>query len=623
MPRAAENLHAFDLRMLKALLNLKLNGNHNTNLSTGQLENLTKQMDSKNGKISLSPSRFVTTWNKDEEILRSIQTFTLNELCKILNVKFTWNTFSMAMIAFRPKGINQDIPLASLTREQQHEIENTVESLISPYQKFEDFEDAVLLHTQQNPISSNAKAQPTDSHQSKLPKENIETNIKQNDSQNDVIELNLPNNRNKKILILSSICLFVIIFFIYFLRKTNITKVESKNISVAIPNNNYKVLILPFQPLEECKYKETNIEHTIVNRLNDLNHTQKLNLEIILDTTTCIHNYQEADSIGSLIKADLVIWGDLYEHCSSSNEACLKFVNISSRKFLKESGKNEDSFSSLLEIYNGKLQKDVDYIIYWVAGNRSINERNYKAALKFFHNISDKADDVVYTSMGIAFKMLNENDSSKLYFEKALLYNKFNFEANSNYANLLGYVYHNYDKSKQLYESALKINPNDEYSNYYYANLLDLRFHDIRNALIYYQNALTINPQNVYAAANMAGIFQRIKNYESAIQMYKYALSINPNVSSINHVYALMLMEMPDGDLHASEYYFQKSIELKPQSWQYHYNFGAFYKYIGDKTKSKIQFDEAARLNPDIKNKNVGGSEWIEGFDHQNVPPSK
>ncbi|NVN96478.1 MAG: hypothetical protein HXX18_14475 [Bacteroidetes bacterium] len=153
-------------------------------------------------------------------------------------------------------------------------------------------------------------------------------------------------------------------------------------------NKNYNILVAPFHLFEDCRIQKTNIESAIIARLYKKSDKDTLNLHIKLYELDTILSFNDAILVGEKEKVDLVIWGDLYEHCSNDNKACLKFVNISKEinvpglDFKGET--NIENFSSLSEITEGKLQKDIDYIIYWDAALRSISNNDFNRALYYF-----------------------------------------------------------------------------------------------------------------------------------------------------------------------------------------------------------------------------------------------
>ena len=65
----------------------------------------------------------------------------------------------------------------------------------------------------------------------------------------------------------------------------------------------YNVLILPFEPREDCTYKETSLEKTIRDRLLQLGEKEDINLNVKFATKqNCPATFNEGKSIGQTFK---------------------------------------------------------------------------------------------------------------------------------------------------------------------------------------------------------------------------------------------------------------------------------------------------------------------------------
>lgn len=169
-----------------------------------------------------------------------------------------------------------------------------------------------------------------------------------------------------------------------YFKSKNVTSVETfKDIK-----NSFKIAILPFDVLENCQYKETNIEKTIQKRLWDLDEEQHLNLQIIFRTDQkCPSSFVEGEEIGKSLKADMVIWGDLYEQCETdTTQACLKYAVLKEvPTSVERTGKTEiTAIKSMVNIKKGYLQKNIDLVIYTTLGFDAYYKNEFEKALVHF-----------------------------------------------------------------------------------------------------------------------------------------------------------------------------------------------------------------------------------------------
>ncbi len=145
MPSPAENLHAFDLCILKALVNFKINGDYKSELHNAQKENLCIKFNKNDGGIiNLNADYFNKIWQKGKEIPHNVTLNTLNELCKLLNKNYSWYSFLDNVLKFRPSGIPFEVPYTLLVPNQQEDINKAIKQIIIKYNSYEEFEKCEL-----------------------------------------------------------------------------------------------------------------------------------------------------------------------------------------------------------------------------------------------------------------------------------------------------------------------------------------------------------------------------------------------------------------------------------------------------------------------------------------------
>lgn len=142
----------------------------------------------------------------------------------------------------------------------------------------------------------------------------------------------------------------------------SVTKFDYSKIFEGSPGT-FKILLLPFLPLENCTIKDTQIEKAIESRFLELNEKDNLDISVkFLDIGECPDGYDTARRIMQEAGADMVIWGDLYEQCTGDHEGCLKYV--ANLKLGGGKGASDVERFQLSDIKEGKLLKDVDVVVY-------------------------------------------------------------------------------------------------------------------------------------------------------------------------------------------------------------------------------------------------------------------
>jgi len=184
----------------------------------------------------------------------------------------------------------------------------------------------------------------------------------------------------------------------------------------------YKVLLLRFQPYENCTLQENKIEIAIRDRLLEKSEEEELGLQVLFDTIQpWPKTFADARKIGAKKGADLVIWGDLYERCYSDSEASLSYVIVNSSSYgVEQKGKSTtETLISLEDIKkNGQLQKDVDFVIYWTLGLQAHEKNDCERTQFYFENIFQKFPDKASDSYFI-LSIKTKLDYIKSYKEKS------------------------------------------------------------------------------------------------------------------------------------------------------------------------------------------------------------
>jgi len=278
-----------------------------------------------------------------------------------------------------------------------------------------------------------------------------------------------------------------LIFTAYQLLKD--TKILNPNTASEQPifheeSDSFNILILPFFPNKECVIENTNYEHQILERLQNIQIAKSLELNVkFTDNYHCPTHVDAIRKIANIENADFMIWGNYDEECESLSKIRLKYLLVDSIEHIfQKSGQSDfKELEELSKLRQGFLQEDIDYII-----NLSLafyqNEKNqYFKALNILNDIkTENCDSLIVLGKGHAYLKLNEYDS-----------------ADSIYSTLnLCYP----DNSKFIYLQGI-------------ANSIQYKF---RKALVFYQKSIEIDTNFYPAYRNAFMCHVELKNYKEA-----------------------------------------------------------------------------------------------------------
>lgn len=134
-----KSLHAFDLKMLKAALNLKFNHSWNSELSTDRKKRFCKTYDQEHGVLTVHHDTLVRQIPKNSEISHSVSGDTLNEVCTLLVNDWKWSSFKQALHRLRPQSVPYDKAYRRLKPEQKAQVDSAVYNAIGRFHEFDDF----------------------------------------------------------------------------------------------------------------------------------------------------------------------------------------------------------------------------------------------------------------------------------------------------------------------------------------------------------------------------------------------------------------------------------------------------------------------------------------------------
>ena len=411
----------------------------------------------------------------------------------------------------------------------------------------------------------------------------------------------------KKSISWAIIVIIPIWFYGYFLYVTDDMEFDIKSDKYhSFSDSTFNVLILPFEPLEDCTFKITKIERTIEKRLTELSESKHLKLSVKFDSTqNCPLSFDEGRKIGEKLKADLIIWGDFYEQCyTDTSIACLKYYILNELDYpINTYGQTELArIPSMVHIKSGYLSKDVDYIIYWTQGIESLNKNDFKTALKYFNQIKFEVSEKyigLLLNKATCYFYLDNFDSSLASLKLVLQINDKIESAHFNIAKILMDVYHDYSNSNVSFKKAIKINPRFEEAYIEYAYLLYKYYNKPQLARKQLEIALKINPKSIAANNNLAILLEtHFKDYESARSYYVKVLGIEPNFPQAHNNLAILLANSFN-EINEAEKHFLVSLKIDQNNSNTKINYAEF--LIKNKKDYKLSISNlfsALEMNP-------------------------
>lgn len=157
-----------------------------------------------------------------------------------------------------------------------------------------------------------------------------------------------------------------------------------------------------------------------------------------------------------------------------------------------------------------------------------------------------------------------------------------------------------YDKTIEYCNKVKAINPADHEVNFT-LGLCYAKKGDFKKAVEYYQKSTNAYPNELLLIAMTTAFDPDLdyrKNFNKAAEYYKNEIAKNPNnylaYNDLGYVSFILKMDpnFPD--------YFKKSIELKPDYAQAHYNLALYYLFIGDKNLALGECKKLEKLNNDL-----------------------
>lgn len=331
-------------------------------------------------------------------------------------------------------------------------------------------------------------------------------------------------------------------------------------------DKNFKVLLLPFRPLEESYSKKVHIEEIIEKEIQKSNINNINKISIKFDSTAKIFtsDFDIGRDKGYELGADMVIWGDLSEKCyPETSKTCIRYcVTKQIDRVDKKTGiglvtdvglgsgvLNHETPTRLVpdlsQVGNGYLLKEVSQILLRIYASNEYNRDNYENALKYFNmiNIEDCPEkSTIFYYKGLCHMMIplartiptiGRNDSAIFYFNKALELNPYLTGAYLNkgycefYSMHLYDLYQDYQNALNDFNKVIELDTENELG-YFNRAIVKEYLNDLDGAFFDYSVAIKINPLGFYSyrkraivLGNLGYIVASLSDYFSAFYTFK------------------------------------------------------------------------------------------------------
>ena len=375
---------------------------------------------------------------------------------------------------------------------------------------------------------------------------------------------------------------------------TDFQIIDADNVKFS-ENSDFKVLVLPFEELEG--EPTNNIEKTLKRRLMQKSEEEELDLEIkYAENIYSPDSYHEANSIGKALKADLVIWGEKYSKTSQGE--ILYVITRNEEVHIERNRKSGIGLiHSMSDIKNGKLQKDLDFVIYWIILTKEFNNGNDEklvgTAKKIIHEL--KIEDInTYNIYGQGLYRLNRFEEAIEAFEKCIEIGG-GGEVVFNNLGLSYFEINELNKAEYCYNKSFMLAPFSPIINHNLGSL-ELQKGNFILGRAYIKISLNIDESSSSAWNALGQSFCLTKDFEEAKEALQIGLEIDSGNPFLNDTMGILLHEI--GQFEEAEYHLELAVSNKPDFAKSYNTLGLVKKELGKKEEALMNFLKAIEIKP-------------------------
>ncbi len=373
------------------------------------------------------------------------------------------------------------------------------------------------------------------------------------------------------------------------------------------------ILILPFDPMENCTSKDEDMAKAVYKNLTRQIENENLdNFDVRYETKQlCPSNHAESRSIGNLYGADVVVWGEKYERCfPDTSRVCVYYTVVDPNAELgnRQIGDTGIRPVTVDNIVEGDLLDDANYVTNFLIAKYYLEQSNLTEAARYFEKaagfVRDKRDPAtaeVFFYFGEIYRSQSEHDRVINSYKEALERNPHFLRATVN----LGTAYDElgqHENAVACYQQALGTSTTSA-GDFNTRGVAYLSLGQYEKALADFSKVIELNPKFALAYNNRGIVYAGLGQYEKALADASKAIELNPKFAwaYINRGVAYLSLGQYEKTLADAS----KALELNPKFARAYMNRGAAYGGLGQYEKALADASKALELNPSPREKTL------------------
>jgi tetratricopeptide (TPR) repeat protein len=381
-----------------------------------------------------------------------------------------------------------------------------------------------------------------------------------------------------------------------------IEKINTFGVSSFSKSNSFKLLILPIDDYDSTK--NSGFSKALIKSFEEFNFNtdKKIEIKYSLNSKLLpqIITSKIAKEIGKEKGADLVLFGS-YENSNLSpqKDFIIRFVVVNDVLVIPLPYQGQ--VINVMEVEEGKLAKDIDFIIKSVWGMREFDQGNFSEAISIFKKIvKDKNAEYLQVLIAQAYFERKDFKNAKYHYSQEIKRGSNLMPAYNN----LAYIYYlekNYKEAIKIANLGLKNIPDS--SSMLLSNTLGVVY-DSDNQTKKAEETFAKNYQkhqnSTLTAFQMGQMEAKKKNYVNAIFYFEKSVKLQPTFIHARYQYANTL-GLLDEDEKAFEV-LNGSLQIKPNDAETHIGLSMLYAMNGIIDRAVFHYNIAINLDNSLKN---------------------
>ncbi len=200
-------------------------------------------------------------------------------------------------------------------------------------------------------------------------------------------------------------------------------------------------------------------------------------------------------------------------------------------------------------------------------------------------DIHNKTKDIAENKEKIALAIKHYNQALKVYPQ--------HYSSLNNLGLIYFVLFKQYDVAIRYFEKAIETNPRKKDMTYFNLAYSYEMLNNYPQAIKYYKKAININPAFIKAKSNLANLYYRIGDFETAVIINEEIMKIDNNIDipyiNIGNYYLMK------SDTITAISYMEKASEKFPPNYNLCMNLSHYFKQKGDSLKADYYYDKAIK----------------------------